>query len=204
MVDPEVRAELALADVVLPSLDSLVEAEFLAVNRPVSGITSKGVADGLLAFRKEFAGKIFLEILLVEGVNDSDENLGRLTDFCKRLKPDRVDVVTSTRPGTVKGTRPVGGETLSRWRAQLEVGRRETRLTKTVAFETMPLAHLSDLVNGSLRRRPQTVSQLAGALNTDPEQVRQAVEALEKKGDVIPREDQGETFYHGTEHLLED
>ena len=109
MADPAVRAELALADAVLPSLDSLVESEFRAVNRPADGITAQGVAEGLLTFRREFAGKIFLEILLVEGVNDSDENLDRLTEFCKRLRPDRVDVVTTTRPGTVKGTRPVGG-----------------------------------------------------------------------------------------------
>ena len=205
MTDPAVRAELALADAVLPSLDSLVESEFRAVNRPAEGITAQGVAEGLLTFRREFAGKIFLEILLVEGVNDSDENLDRLTEFCKRLRPDRVDVVTTTRPGTVKGTRPVGGATLDRWRARLATDRRgESRTEDPAARETYDPDHLTGLVKASLRRRPQTADQLAEALNADPIQVRRAVEALVKQGDVIPREDRGGTYYHGSEHVLEE
>ncbi|WP_347231981.1 radical SAM protein [Pseudodesulfovibrio sp. S3] len=203
MTDPEVRRELALADVVLPSLDSLVPDEFAKVNRPCKGISPAAVADGLLAFRKEFKGKIFLEILLAEGINDSDENLGRLKDFCKRLAPDRVDVVTLTRPGTVKGVRPVDGAVLSRWRLALESGdtpaaTRQASDGKAMSTERTPAA-----VAASLSRRPQTVAQLAQALNADPEKVRQAVEALEKRGEIISRDDQGEIFYHGTGHVIE-
>lgn len=204
MTDPAVRAELVQADVVLPSLDSLVESEFATVNRSCDGITPEAVANGLLQFREEFSGKIFLEILLVEGVNDSDENLGLLTDFCKRLGPDRVDVVTTTRPGTVKGTTPVSGETLSRWRAELEVGKCKTCATESADYDNLSLEKLTSLISASLSRRPQTVPQLATALNADPEMVRQAVEALESEGDVIAREDRDETFYHGTGHVMEE
>ncbi len=202
--DPEVRTELAKADVVLPSLDSLVEAEFRAVNRSVQGITATMVADGLLAFRREFDGKIFLEILLVQGINDSDENLDRLTEFCRRLEPDRVDVVTSTRPGTVKGTLPVSGETLGRWRARLASGETSPRPASAAQREDAPLDRLTEQVAASLARRPQTIHQLADALNADPNRVRLAVEALEKQGGIIPRDDRGETFYHGTGHILEE
>lgn len=204
LTDPVVRAELLEADVILPSLDSLVPEEFAAVNRPCESLTPDDVAAGLLEFRKEFKGKIFLEILLVEGVNDSDENLGLLTDFCKRLMPDRVDVVTTTRPGTVKGARPVSGQTLSRWRAELEVGKCATCATAQTACEDLSLDQLIPLVHASLSRRPQTVPQLAAALNADPETVRQAVEALVQEGDVIAREDRDGTFYHGTGHQLEE
>ncbi|MEF2229846.1 MAG: radical SAM protein [Pseudodesulfovibrio sp.] len=200
MTDPAVRAELAKADVVLPSLDSLVEAEFRAVNRPVPGVTAGATAQGITAFRREFDGKIFLEILLVEGINDSDENLDRLTEFCKRLGPDRVDVVTSTRPGTVRSTRPVSGETLSRWRDRLAMGGKSPRRATAAEREDIPLDRLTDQVEASLGRRPQTIPQLADALNADPEGVRLAVEALLTRGDVIPREDRDGTFYHGAGH----
>jgi len=203
MIDPAVRAELAKADVVLPSLDSLVEAEFRAVNRPVPGVTAGAVAEALTAFRGEFDGKIFLEILLVEGINDSDENLDRLTEFCKRLGPDRVDVVTSTRPGTVRSTRPVSGETLGRWRDRLAIGGKSPRRATAGAREDVPLDRLTDQVAASLARRPQTIPQLAEALNAAPERVRQAVEALLERGDVIPREDRDGTFYHGSGHKAE-
>lgn len=204
MTDGAVRQELAQADVVLPSLDSLVDDEFSTINRPCDGMTPQAVAKGLLEFKKEFKGKIFLEILLVEGVNDTDENLDKLTDFCKRLAPDRVDVVTTTRPGTVKGVRPVTGEVLSRWRMELEKGKDIPCSATVTDYEEMDLERLTALIGASLIRRPQTVPQLAKALNVNPQMVHQAVEALVKVGDVISREDRDETFYHGTGHVFED
>lgn len=204
MTDPEVRRELCAADVVLPSLDALVDEEFAKVNRPDEAVKPKAVAEGLLAFKKEFKGKIFLEILLAEGINDSDENLGRLKDFCQRLAPDRVDVVTLTRPGTVKGVHPVDGAVLSRWR--LALGGGETRAGERPAEggKEMSLERMTAAVTASLNRRPQTAQQLAQALGADPDKVRQAVEALEKMGDVTRRDDRGEAFYHGTGHVIED
>jgi len=204
MTDPALRKELAQADVVLPSLDSLLDDEFVNVNRPCEGVMPEAVAAGLLEFKKEFKGKIFLEILLIEGVNDSDANLEKLTDFCKRLGPDRVDVVTTTRPGTVRGAKPVDGEVLSRWRMELERGKDITCSASCAKTEVMELDHLIELVRASIARRPQTVPQLAGALNVDPDSVHQAVEALIKEGDVISREDRDETFYHGTGHVIEE
>ncbi|AMK10429.1 MAG: radical SAM protein [Pseudodesulfovibrio sp.] len=204
MTDPQVRRELCAADVVLPSLDSLVGDEFAAVNRPDRTITPQAVAEGLLEFKKEFKGQIFLEILLAEGINDSDENLGLLQDFCKRLAPDRVDVVTLTRPGTVKGVRPVDGAVLSRWRLALGGGETRNRERSGTGGKEMSLERMTAAVTASLNRRPQTAEQLAQALGADPERVRQAVEALEKMGDVTRRDDRGQTFYHGTGHVIED
>lgn len=204
MGDPAVRRELALADVVLPSLDSLVEDEFGRINRPCGGVGPKDVAEGLLAFGRDFKGKIFLEILLVRGLNDSDENLDRLTEFCKRLGPDRVDVVTTTRPGTVKGTQPVDGAILSRWRMALDSEGIVPCEVAAGGQDTLSPERVTALAQASLARRPQTVLQLAGALNVAPALVRQAVEALVREGDVIPREDRGETFYHGAGHRTED
>jgi len=203
MADKTVRQELVMADVVLPSLDSLVDEEFAQVNRPCKGTTPMAVAEGLLEFRKEFKGKIFLEILLAGGINDSIENLGKLKDFCQLLAPDRVDVVTLTRPGTVKGVRPVEGEVISRWRKVLSVGNTRDDDRKVTEKEHLSMEKATSFVKASLARRPQTVLQLAQALNTEPEMISQAVEALEKKGDIIARKDGHKTFYHGSDHIIE-
>ncbi len=204
MTDESVRQELVLADVVLPSLDSLVADEFNAINRPCKGITPEAVAAGLLEFRKEFKGKIFLEILLAQGINDSNENLDRLKDFCKRLDPDRVDVVTLTRPGTVKGIRPVSGEVTSRWRKALNAGNARTRDRKKAQRQEMTMERATAFIEASLARRPQTVLQLAEALNAEPETIRLAVEALETTGAIKAIQGEGETFYHGIGHIEED
>jgi wyosine [tRNA(Phe)-imidazoG37] synthetase (radical SAM superfamily) len=59
MADKTVRQELVMADVVLPSLDSLVDEEFAQVNRPCKGTTPMAVAEGLLEFRKELRERYF-------------------------------------------------------------------------------------------------------------------------------------------------
>ncbi len=202
LVDEQVRRELAEADVVLPSLDSLVNEEFLAMNRPVEGILPDAVANALLEFRKTFTGKIFLEVLLAEGVNDSDENLGRIKDFCKRLKPDRVDVVTLNRPGTVKSIGPVGEAVLSRWREALQADEKAEPKHEYAKAEIDP-DRLAELVVASLDRRPQTLEQLSEALEADPDAVRAVLKTLIDEGHAIERRGKAGTFYHGMAHEYE-
>lgn len=115
----DVRADLAGADVVLPSLDSLVEAEFRALNRPCKGVTARGVADGLLGFARGFGGRICLEVLLARGINDTAENLALLRDYVRQLAPHRVDVTTLSRPGASPRALPVGRDVLARWSGEL-------------------------------------------------------------------------------------
>ena len=166
-------------------------------------MTPGAIAGGLLEFKREFKGKIFLEILLVDEINSSDENLGKLKDFCQRLAPDRVDVVTVTRPGTVTGVRPPDGAVLKRWRMALDGGAAETGPAKATRTE-LSMERATALIEASLARRPQTVSQLAQALNADETVVRQAVEALQKVGDVVSRDDRETTYYHGAGHVIEE
>jgi wyosine [tRNA(Phe)-imidazoG37] synthetase (radical SAM superfamily) len=202
MLDEQARNELALADIVLPSLDSLVLEEFLALNRPCPGIGPDEVARGLLEFSSMYDGKIFLEILLAKGVNDSDENLGRLEAFCKRLQPDRVDVVTLTRPGTLKKTGPVDKDVLERWRKALHAAAPAKRQERAETRQ-VDEARMIEMIRASLQRRPQTVQQLVDALGLDPDQARRAVDTLVEQGHVTKRDESGTTFYHSSRHIIE-
>ncbi|MDQ7056320.1 MAG: hypothetical protein Q9M89_07675 [Persephonella sp.] len=49
-------------------------------------------------FRKEFKGKLIIEILFVRGVNDSMENIKKLSEVLREIKPDRLDIGTVDRP----------------------------------------------------------------------------------------------------------
>lgn len=204
MLDPAVRQDLALADIVLPSLDSLVPEEFEAINRPAPGIGPDEVAQGLLDFKKQFDGRIFLEILLAEGVNDSDANLGKLEAFCKRLQPDRVDVVTLSRPGTAKKAKAVDGATLERWRKALHAGDAPVQERQASRGTTLSEAHVDDMVRASLARRPQTVTQLGQALGVSPAQAEKAVTRLVHSGEAIKRDESGTPFYHSSRHVIEE
>lgn len=204
LLDQTARQDLALADIVLPSLDSLVPEEFQAINRPCPGIGPEEVAQGILEFKTIFDGRIFLEILLAEGVNDSDANLGRLEAFCKRLQPDRVDVVTLSRPGTVKTAKAVDTETLQRWRKALQAGDAPVQERQVVRTQALSEAHTDDMIRASLARRPQTAEQLGQALGIPPERVRQAIDRLVHSGEAIVRDESGTPFYHSSRHVIEE
>ncbi|GAI51139.1 unnamed protein product, partial [marine sediment metagenome] len=65
----------AKADVVMPSLDAGDEQTFQKVNRPHKDISIENLISGLCAFRDEFAGRIWLEVFFVEGLNTQAEQI---------------------------------------------------------------------------------------------------------------------------------
>jgi wyosine [tRNA(Phe)-imidazoG37] synthetase (radical SAM superfamily) len=95
---PEVREELLQADAVLPSLNAGSEALHLQIDRPVAGLTFSQHVEGLVAFRKEYKGRLWIEVMLLGGINDSDEALRDLAAVLKEIKPDMVHLVLPTRP----------------------------------------------------------------------------------------------------------
>jgi wyosine [tRNA(Phe)-imidazoG37] synthetase (radical SAM superfamily) len=204
MDDPQVRTELALADMVLPSMDTLVPAEFAALNKPLAGSSLVDIRRGLLEFRKLYPGKIYLEILVLADVNDSDENLERLRAFVDELSPDRVDVVTMTRPGAYPQALPAPPVTLERFRNALCRGEKNAHdeaekarhFGHTLDNPTQErLQALSIRVLDSLTRRPQTANGLALALGEHVEPVQNLLDDLAARGLVTPTRLSGETFY---------
>lgn len=201
--DEEVRKGLYGADVVLPSLDSLVEAEYTRINRPAPGITAAGVAQSILEFRRGFSGRIFLEVLLCEGINDSAENLELLGDYVARLRPDRVDVVTLTRSGAYPAARAVPAGTLARFRDALAAASglgsgtvsgamagtgkgRAAASDRQAEAGRSPLtdAGIKEIVRNSLRRRPQTPGQISDALGVPAQRLEGILREMERDGSI--------------------
>jgi wyosine [tRNA(Phe)-imidazoG37] synthetase (radical SAM superfamily) len=96
----EVRKNLRLADVVLPSLDAVSEDIFRYINRPHSLIEMDTIIRGLKLLRSEYQGKIWLEVMLIKDVNDTREELIKLKEIISQLNVDKVQLNTVTRPPT--------------------------------------------------------------------------------------------------------
>lgn len=104
--DPEVREELMLADLVLPSLDAATDLAIRRINRPRRELKASGYIKGLMEFSREFRGEIWLEVLILPGYNDGEENLIALKEAIRKINPDRIQLNTLDRPGTVEGLLP--------------------------------------------------------------------------------------------------
>lgn len=96
----QVRQDLWEADVVLPSLDAVTPFIFRHINRPHPSLHIKEIIDGLVAFREEFEGQIWLEILLCRAINDGRDELEQMVQVIERIGPDRVQLNTVVRPPT--------------------------------------------------------------------------------------------------------
>ncbi|MEG3054947.1 MAG: radical SAM protein [Methanoculleus sp.] len=88
--DPDVRAALMRADLVVPSLDAVSEEIFQEINRPCPGITAGEVVEGLTTFAREFTGEIWLEVFIVPGQNDTEEEILRLKSVIAISLSDRI------------------------------------------------------------------------------------------------------------------
>jgi wyosine [tRNA(Phe)-imidazoG37] synthetase (radical SAM superfamily) len=96
--DPEVRRELLEADAVLPSLNAGSPELFERIDRPAPGYTFEKHIEGLRLFRQEYHGKLWVEVMLMAGLNDSDAALKDMADVLKEIHPDMIHLVLPTRP----------------------------------------------------------------------------------------------------------
>ncbi|UCD15910.1 MAG: radical SAM protein [Candidatus Omnitrophota bacterium] len=106
----DVRRELKQADLIIPSLDAASSKNFYKINRPAAGITFKKVIDGLIALRREFKGKIWLEIMLIANINDSVKEAKGFKRIIEKIAPDKVQLNLPVRPTPVKLKLPTKGK----------------------------------------------------------------------------------------------
>ena len=116
---PEMRLELSLADAVLPSLDAGNGTLYRKINRPHPEVTFNRLVEGLIAFRNEYQGKLWVEVMLVQGLNDTEPALSEIATVLKRIQPDEVHILQPDRPPVETWVQPPGEEGLLRARAIL-------------------------------------------------------------------------------------
>ena len=104
---PDVRRDCAKADVVLPSLDAGDELTFAKINRPHPDISIKKVVEGLIEFRKEYSGRIWLEVFIVDGINTGQAEIAAIKRAIEQIRPDKVQLNTAVRPTAEPGVKRV-------------------------------------------------------------------------------------------------
>ncbi len=112
LYQPEVRRDLLRADIVLPSLDAASVAVYQKVNRPHPSLELPDLVEGLGAFRREYRGKIWLEVMLIDNINNDMQHLAMIKKIIDDIAVDRVQLNTVVRPPAEKTVRPVKGTEL--------------------------------------------------------------------------------------------
>ena len=96
--DSEVRSALCRADVVAAKLDAPDEEIFKRVSRPLEGLRFQTVVEGIRRFRREFKGKLALQMMFIDLNKDYAKEMA---DIARGMKPDEVQLDTPLRRSDV-------------------------------------------------------------------------------------------------------
>ncbi len=193
--NPEVRREVADIDLILPSLDTVSEDVFQALNRPAPGLTAAALVNGLTALREQFQGEIWLEILFCRGLNDHPAEIERLAAACRKINPDRIQLNTVARPGALPSAVAVSRDFLEKIRPRFGERAEIIASFKTAAKPSATLAESLATVLATLKRRPSTVGDLEKALGLKKTEIIKILDLLREKGEITACEYSGWTFY---------
>ncbi len=105
--DPAVRKGLWKADLIVPSLDAVDLEIFKQIDRPHARIKLNEIIDGLVALRKEFRGQIWLEVMLIAGINDDLRHIEELKKVIFRINPDKIQLNSPVRSTAERNVLPV-------------------------------------------------------------------------------------------------
>lgn len=181
----EVRESLMEADVVLPSLDAGSEGVFHKINRPEKNLNIEEIIRGLTFFRKDFKGEIWLEIFILPGYNDHDEELILIKGALARIRPHKVQLNTLDRPGTREGLTRAAHKQLQRI-ADFLGGEKIEIIADPPRRRTLQ-AYRDDRENaimGTLTRRPCTLDDLSGILGIHINEINKYLAVLEEENKI--------------------
>ena len=98
----DIQETLKKFDIVKLSLDSVDEKTFKKIDRPSKTISLQNIINGIIEFRKVYKGELVIEILVVKGINDKEDEFKKLNEVLTSINPDRVDISTIDRPPAYK------------------------------------------------------------------------------------------------------
>jgi wyosine [tRNA(Phe)-imidazoG37] synthetase (radical SAM superfamily) len=192
---PEVREELLPADAVLPSLDAGNPRLYRKLNRPWPKLTFESHIQGLIAFRREYSGQLWVEVMLVRGLNDTEEALIEIAATLQAIHPDQVHINLPTRPPVEVWVQPPDEEGLLRARAILGDIARVIH-PASGSFDLSGAESLVDAVVGIITRHPMREDELIGTLkHFSPGEVTTTLAEVEKSGKAQVVERYGARFW---------
>jgi len=180
-----VRAEVLNVDLIIPSLDAVSSKTFRKINRPCSDLTIEKYIQGLIDLRNEFNGEIWLEIFLLPGFNDSLTELKILKDNLIKIRPDKVQLNTLDRPGTITNLSALTEADLTKIADFLEFDNIEIIAAfKDQNKNTVFRKDIKEAILETIMRRPCTLEDLSSILGKHINEINKYLSRLEKEGEI--------------------
>lgn len=179
---PEVREELMIADAILPTLDAGTAKLYRQINRPHPDLMFEHLVNGLTTFRPAYHGKLWVEVMLVRGLNDSTQALEDLAGILEGIKPDAIHINLPTRPPAETWVQEADAEGLMR---ALSIWGNVAEVVHPAQgnFDLSGCKNIMDAVLAVITRHPMRQDELEEALiRWSPRRVRRVLADLQSSG----------------------
>mgnify|MGYP000253427148 CR=1 FL=1 len=191
----EIASALLKADVVLPSLDTVFTKTWEKINRPHPLLKLETIINGLKGFRRKYKGQIWLEILFVKGVNDTEVEIEALHKVLEEISPEKIQLNTVVRPPAERGVEPLTKRDLEEIKEKLGP-KAEIVVDFKSSFEEKPeLSDLKEKIIALLSRRPCILEDIAHALGVHFNTVIKMMNGLQKENLVDTYLHNGKRYY---------
>ena len=182
----EMRSNLLLADLVIPSLDAGNEDVFKLIDNPNKEIDFDKMVEGLIEFKKVFKGEYWLEIFLLKDINDNEDELDDIIKIVNKIKPDRIQLITATRRVANEKAKALTDEELKKikkyFKARCDIEIDIPSVSDNYKGNSKKITE-EDIVN-FLIRQPDTAYLIAKSFNEEEKRVKELLDTLIKKNKV--------------------
>lgn len=188
--DETVFNALLKLDQVKLSLDAATPEVFKKIDRPAEGIKIEKIIDAIQRFSHLYTGKLFIEILFVQGVNDTLAEVTALNHALSEVHCERIDIGTIDRPPAY----PVQGlefkelyELSHHFDPSLPI-----HIVSRTHATAAPSRYLPDEILTTLDKRPLTDDDINALFD---EESKKQFQNLLKEGKITPIERSNIIFY---------
>jgi len=190
----EVRDELRSADLILPSLDAVTQDTFERVNRPHHGLNIQDIIDGLKKFRKDFDNEIWLEVMLVKGINDGVGEIEQMVDIISEVNPDKIQLNTVIRPPCESFAMPVDANQMRKICKMLG---KKAEIIASRARKAMKAYEkgMEKRILTLLKRRPCTIEDISNVLGIHRNEVVKYLEVLVDDRRIVKKVHKNQTYF---------
>ncbi len=149
---------------------------------------------GLKAFRREFSGKIYLEVMLARGINDSPQELEAFAKVLPEFGADRIQINTVIRPAAADGVWAVSPATLER--ARTLFGPNAEIIGGFLKERSLhEQENIADRIVQLVGRHPSTAEDICAALGLTADLAQEFLNQLISQGRISKTIHGGSTFY---------
>jgi wyosine [tRNA(Phe)-imidazoG37] synthetase (radical SAM superfamily) len=198
----DVRKGVLKADIILPTLSSAFANTFRTIHRPHPELNLDIIVEGLKRLRKDFRGQLFLEVVILSGINDGEREVEGIKTLIDQIAPEKTQINTVVRP-------PADSRAVPLERKKMEEIRDYFGKNAEIVAESPVDGRAGErdaLARGFLdmvKRRPLRPVDISHSMGLSMDAVDTLVKGLLMKGYICKQEHGGEVYFRSTTDKIE-